>query len=84
MLKSEDGEIVLSKYKQLYLKFEKIIYPLRRKQAKQCIQDFLSESAEALLKFHEIGFSHLDVRLENIGFRVIDGTIKAVLLISRS
>lgn len=80
MLTEDDGEHSVGRFRGVFMKYDRIIYPLVREEAKQCIIDFLQQSAQALLELHGIGFSHLDVRVENIGFKYTDDEVKAVLI----
>ena len=75
-------ECVELKRKKGFMQFTKVIYPLERKEAQQCLMDLLQESAKALRKLHDAGFAHLDVRLENIAFKLNpDGGSVNVILI---
>ncbi len=73
---------MILKVKNDFLKFKRLIYPLRREAAKECLKEFLLKIYCALDKLHKCGFGHLDVRLENICFRYDDSAndYKVVLI----
>ena len=81
LLHDDDDDVNIFLYKTLFMKFEKLIYPLSRAEASECLRDWLKKTATALQGLHTIGqCAHLDVRLENIAFRTKDNDVIAVLI----
>ena len=63
-----------------FMQFERLIFPLTKEYAHQCLKEFLLSTAKALERLHKLGYAHLDVRLENVCFRRVDNDIIAVLI----
>lgn len=67
----------------LYGKFyvsERLIFPLLKGEALTCIQDFILLACRSISALHECNYCHLDIRLENICFKVINTELKAILI----
>ena len=60
-----DKYIVFSK---IFYKFKLYSPPITKSVAKDCLRQFVKEVVVAVRAFHEFGFAHLDIRLENICF----------------
>lgn len=63
-----------------FMQFPRLIFPLSREDASKCVVEWLKKTAEALETLHAVGLAHLDIRLENVGFRLTPDDVTAVLI----
>ena len=63
---------------KVFFAFEVLPYsPLTVENVSKCLKEFIQSLKEAITEFHEAGFAHLDIRLENVCF---NGQCEAVLI----
>ncbi len=67
-------------FKGIFFVSNKLIFPLKRYEAKKCLDDFIDRSWHSVQSLHECNYVHLDIRLENICFRLKENNLKAILI----
>jgi hypothetical protein len=57
--------------------YEAVVPPLPRSRLLKCFRGFVIETAKALRVLHGAGIAHLDVRIFNVGFRIVESSTAA-------
>lgn len=64
----------------VFKRFQRLEDRMRVDEAQRCLTDLLKGTAKAIEQLHALGIAHMDIRLENICFGIIDGKFAPVLI----
>lgn len=55
-----------------FLQYNCLHFPMERDEALECLPDFVRSVADTITSLHTAGLAHLDIRLDNICFSILD------------
>ncbi len=53
---------------EMYFKYKALNVPATKEEARAALRTFVHDLVEAITELHEVGYAHLDIRLENVCF----------------
>ncbi len=55
-----------------YFKYKALNVPATKEEARAALRTFVHDLVEAITELHEVGYAHLDIRLDNVCFNECD------------